>query len=287
MPIRKTERAYHPNGQLRWEGTFVDGIPDGVQRCWYENGVLSDECCLKNGHYDGVVKHWNKNGELVGTFEMRNGTGVFKKWYDNGVLSGEISFVNGEMTGRQRCWFEDGELVTSVFWIRGRRVSKKKYKEACIEDPSLPRYDNEPAEQSWETKMKRLQSRRRKNTLPTKSEIPQAIAPELLHDPTKKEARAWLNGTNQKIRTLGEISSQEESLALVDEAYSEKVGELFVIKVQRGDDGLENSGLLLAKLPTNLKKRKRAIAWCNQQNEFQGFEPEEDQGQEWIVVQLD
>lgn len=218
---------------------------------------------------------------------MRNGTGVFQRWYENGVLSGEISFVNGEMTGRQRCWFEDGELVTSVFWIRGRRVSKKKYKEACAEDSSLPRYDNEPVVQWWEEKMKGLQSRKRKAAPPVDEDISKLIEPAFFNDPTKEEARAWLHGANQKIRTLGEISSAEESLALVDEAYSEKVEELFVVKVQRGDDGLENTGTLLARLPADPKKRKRAVGWCNQQNEFQGFDLEDDHGQVWMIVQLD
>ena len=45
--------------------------------------------------------------------------------------------------------------------------------------------------------------------------------------------------------------------------------------------------MLLAKLPASGKKRKSALAWCNEQNGFQGFDPEDDIEQEWMVVQLD
>jgi antitoxin component YwqK of YwqJK toxin-antitoxin module len=78
MPTTKTERSYHPNGQLEWEGTFVDGSPHGIQRRWYPNGVLSDETPIQNGTYEGVGKHWNDKGELVGTWEVNAGTGVWR-----------------------------------------------------------------------------------------------------------------------------------------------------------------------------------------------------------------
>ena len=114
-------------------------------------------------------------------------------------------------------------ILTMISGIRERKVSKKKYKEACEKDASLPSYDNEPAVQSWETKMKRLLSRKLKASRPPNEEIPQPIPLEFLNDPTKEEARAWLNRADKKIRTLGEIPSLEESLALVEEAYAERV----------------------------------------------------------------
>jgi hypothetical protein len=289
MPTTKTERRFYPNGQLEWEGTFVDGRPHGIQRRWYPNGVLSDETPLQDGNYEGIGKHWNNKGELVGTWEVRNGRGVFRMWHENGVLSGELPYLDGNWTGRQRVWFEDGELVTQVFWLRGRKVSRKKYLEACKTDPSLPNYENEPKVESWETKMKRLVKRGKPAPEPPRISTSAAgLLEEFLADPTRREALDWLQEVAEsETRSLGEIPSWKESLALVEEAYAENVTELFVVKVVDCGDGLQNTGTLMARLPAKGKKRKKALAWCNEQNGFQGFDPEEDGGQKWMIVQLD
>jgi hypothetical protein len=50
---------------------------------------------------------------------------------------------------------------------------------------------------------------------------------------------------------------------------------------------MENTGTLVVRLPKAIKKRKKALDWCNEQNGNQGFDPESDEGQEWAVVRLD
>lgn len=288
MPATKVERSFYPNGQLRSEVTLVNGLPNGFTRRWYPNGVLAEELSVKGGTFEGISKRWNDKGELLGTFEVRNGTGLYKLWYDSGILQGEISYVNGNFTGRQRAWFEDRELVTEVFWIRGRKVSRKKYLEACKTDSSLPRYDDEPKVQTWEQKMARLsKSKKKRPANPRLEEAALRLLQELLSDPTRCEARKWLGETGQgKIRTLGEIPDLAESLALIEEAYGAGVAEVLVVKIE-GDDRMENTGTLVVRLPKAIRKRKEALGWCNEQNGYQGFDPEGDEGQEWVVVRLD
>ncbi len=287
--ISNTEvrRLFHPNGQLKYEGTLINGLPHGIIRTWHPNGVLAKEWSRKNGIADGFDKQWNDKGELLGTSEFKNGTGISRSWYDNGILQGEITFVNGQFTGRQRVWFEDGEFVTEIFYIRGRKVSRKKYLEACKTDSTLPHYENEPKVESWESKMKRQQRVRKKPAATHIVETGKRLLDKFVSDATKCEAKKWLESAPKGItRTLGELPDLQESLALVDDAYSEGVSELFVVKVG-SNEGFENTGTLLVQLPKSGRKRKNALAWCNEQNDFQGFDPEDDEGQEWMIVQLD
>jgi hypothetical protein len=289
MPVVRVQQSFYPSGQIESEVTLVGGLPNGFTRFWHPNGVLAQELAVKDGRPEGISRHWNEKGEEVGSFEIRNGTGVMKTWHPNGTLQGELTYVDGEWTGRQRVWFEDGEFAAQVFWLRGRKVSRKKYLEACKADPTLPNYENEPKVKSWETKMKKLAQR--KGSTPAHPESTTAtdcLLEEFLNDPTKREARGWLmEAVESETRTLGEIPSWRESLALVEEAHAEGVEELCVVKVADDGDGLQNTGILLARLPAKGRKRKTALAWCNEQNGFQGFDPEDDRGQDWISVQLD
>ncbi len=289
MPTTRVEQSFYPNGKLESEVTFVGALPNGTRR-WHPNGVLAEELAVNNGSMDGVSKQWNDKGELLGSFEMRNGTGVWCRWNSDGTLDSEASYVHGYLTGRIRVWTSDGGLFSESFWLRGRKVSRKKYLEACKADPSLPNYENEPKVVSWETKMKRLATKKQRPTTepPAVVASPNRLLEKFLTDPTRREARGWLmEAAGSEARNLGEIPSWKESLALVEEAYAESVAELFVVKVTDYGEGLQNTGTLLARLPVEGRKRKKALAWCNEQNDFQGFDPESDEGQEWVVVQLD
>jgi len=86
---------------------------------------------------------------------------------------------------------------------------------------------------------------------------------------------------------LGEIPDLAESLVLVEEAYDAGASEVFVVKIEKYDHRMENSGTLVVRLPKTAKRRKKALEWCNEQNGYQGFDPEDDEGQEWVVVSLD
>ncbi|HVM60651.1 MAG TPA: toxin-antitoxin system YwqK family antitoxin [Verrucomicrobiae bacterium] len=288
MPATKVERSFYPNGQLRVEVTLVNGLPNGCTRRWHPNGVLAEELSVRDGIFEGTSKRWNDKGELVGSFQVHGGTGIVKSWYDNGVLQGEVSYVDGKFTGRQRAWFEDGKLVTEVFWIRGRQVSRKRYLAVCETDSSLPRYDNEPRVETWEQEMKRLaKPRKRRATNPKLAEASARHLQELLADPATCEAREWLKvAPHGKTRTLGEIPNPDESLALVEEAYSAGAAKVLVVKIG-GDGGMENSGTLVVRLPKSDNKRRQALDWCNEQNGWQGFDPEDDEGQRWVIVRLD
>jgi len=55
-------RAYHRNGALASEGTYVNGNEDGLWRDYHENGELAAEGHYKNGQQLGAWKYWNSDG---------------------------------------------------------------------------------------------------------------------------------------------------------------------------------------------------------------------------------
>ena len=283
------EEGFHGTGQLRFQAAYVNGVHHGPCRTWHQNGVLATETHYTNGVMDGVVRHWNEQGELLGSYEMKNGTGLTKQWYPNGQLRAEISLVKGSFTGRQRVWFEDGEFVASVFYIRNRKVSKKKYLEACKSDSTLPHYDEkEPA--AWEAKMKREARLKKKPERPNSGErkLHEKVMKRLLDNPAKAEARSWLQASSSKsLHTLGEMENTEDSVALVNEIYETGATEVLAVEIGSSPDGVQNTGKLLVRLPDEPKARRKVLAWCNEQNGHEGFDPDHDFGQEQVLVGLD
>ena len=139
----RVEKRFYPDGQVESEITYLEGRGNRwVTKLWHPNGVLASEVLVVDGAPEGIVRFWNQKGELVGTYEMHDGTGVQKDWHSDGSLKAEISWVNGQWTGRLRSYFEGGELAAETYWIQGKQVSKKKYFEAAAKDPGLPQYDD-------------------------------------------------------------------------------------------------------------------------------------------------
>lgn len=110
---------------------------------------------------------------------------------------------------------------------------------------------------------------------------------ERLEDPDSKKAEAlrWLEKGNGK-NTLGELSTADESIALVKAAYEAGAEEVLAIEIDEYDDR-ENTGKLIVKLPSESNTRKRVFQWCNEQAEAQGFEGDKDEGQTHVFVSLD
>ena len=54
---------WYENGQKRAEGTYKDGMPDGLWTSWDENGQKSTEGTYKDGELDGLWTGWYENGQ--------------------------------------------------------------------------------------------------------------------------------------------------------------------------------------------------------------------------------
>ena len=108
-----------------------------------------------------------------------------------------------------------------------------------------------------------------------------------LQDPESQEVLGWLKGgSDEDFRSLGELATTEESIALAMEVYDAGALEVFAVEIDKYPEG-QNTGKLIVKLPQGAEPRSRVLAWCGKIAEEQGFEPEPDTDQLYVFVMLD
>ena len=79
--------------------------------------------------------------------------------------------------------------------------------------------------------------------------------------PDAEDAIGWLQAsTAEHPRTLGELSSHGESLVLVNEFVKVGASNVFVVNIDKDDDGSLNSGHLLVEVP--LESREKCCLGC-------------------------
>jgi antitoxin component YwqK of YwqJK toxin-antitoxin module len=59
----ETTTRWFENGKIQFEGTFKDGVRDGLQTWWYENRTKKMEGTFKDGNMI-LSKYWNEDGSL-------------------------------------------------------------------------------------------------------------------------------------------------------------------------------------------------------------------------------
>ena len=280
--MNEVRRAYYPDGSIRGEVTLVDGVPEGVSRDWHPNGILASELTLRHGIPEGVGKQWNEKGELLGTYEIKDGTGIQRIWYPNGPLMGEFPWLHGTFNGRSRAYYEDGELAKDTYWLDDQKVSKRRYMEACQHNPELPRYD--------EPKRPARKPRRKKKT-PDPRAGPTTPSDEfelqLLAGAAVREALVWLEETREPSRSLGEATGQDESIRFVKELYDLGAVTVHAVEIDGVPTEDQNTGKLVIELPQDQEKRDKLLDFCGELAEEQGFDPVPDVGQRYLFLMLD
>ena len=80
------QKYWFENGQLFYEGMFVDGRKEGKWIWWYEDGTKEMEKVHKKGKPDGLWRWWNESGELMksGTYVNGMKQGMWNYYYDKG-----------------------------------------------------------------------------------------------------------------------------------------------------------------------------------------------------------
>jgi len=143
-------------------------------------GKLLSATAYRNSIEDGLARQWSDDGRLIGTYRMRNGTGVDLWWQEtwkkprrpylaevhfmlNGRRHGfewwlnenqrsvyqERHWLHDEAHGIEREWDETGRLRPGFpkFYVGGGRVARRVYERERDGDPTLPPFrteDNQP-----------------------------------------------------------------------------------------------------------------------------------------------
>ena len=115
------------------------------------------------------------------------------------------------------------------------------------------------------------------------TENPDEFCKDLLTKPGTREVMPWLKeGPN----TLGELPSNEDSVALAQEIYDAGAESVIGVEIDKDPSG-ENTGKLVIKLPKESALRNRVLNWAAGIAHSQGFEAYTDVGQDYVFVMLD
>lgn len=127
--ISGTLILWYPNQQKSLEGTFKNGIADGVWKTWYGNGNKRTEVPYINGLENGVTTVWSENGEKSREYESKDGKfhGSYFSWWRDGSKE-ERHYENDLLNGFYKEWDEDGKLINKIQYEKGERVSELGHK---------------------------------------------------------------------------------------------------------------------------------------------------------------
>ncbi len=124
-------RAWHANGQMSCETTYVNGKEDGVCQFWYANGQKRYELPYANGAMEGVRREWYANGQKASEDTYVNGNmhGRCVGWFENGVKQYEAMLQNWLEVGYARFWHKNGQLESETLYSDGVVKMKRKWTE--------------------------------------------------------------------------------------------------------------------------------------------------------------
>ena len=129
---KETEKGkeYYDNGNLKFEGEYLNEKKIGKGKYYYNNGKLQIEAEFKDNDFNGKVKKYDENGELEFDGEYKNGN----KW--NGkenkkYFQGE--YLNGKRWNGKGSEFKDVQTGPTDFrtilafegeYINGKRKGR-------------------------------------------------------------------------------------------------------------------------------------------------------------------
>jgi antitoxin component YwqK of YwqJK toxin-antitoxin module len=146
-----------PDGSLRKEANFIDGMLDTQMIWWYQNGQkeLEDHYVANLRH--GTHRAWHDNGQLMAQGESTHGQrqGSWRWWHDNGQLAEETVYVDNEPLQKNTFWYDSGakklktsyqeglEHGTQTTWFEnGQRNTQLDFQNGVANGVLSYRYEN-------------------------------------------------------------------------------------------------------------------------------------------------
>ncbi len=106
-----------------YEGRFVNGLKEGLERWYYPEGTIDREVNYLNGKYDGVLTQWYRAGQKSNEKNYVNGEleGLSTIWHRNGQKANEDNYVNGKLEGLSTGWQRNGQKEREINYVNGER----------------------------------------------------------------------------------------------------------------------------------------------------------------------
>ena len=91
----------YPNGNVRFEATYVNDKKEGIEKEYYDDGTLKRESNYVNDRREGVTK----------------------EYYKDGTLQTELPYVNGYVEGTVVRYHKNGKVATKAEYKQNKQVA--------------------------------------------------------------------------------------------------------------------------------------------------------------------
>jgi len=115
------KRPSYENGQIKYEGEYLNGMNEGLWIWYYENGNKQMQGLFKEGRRTGTWKMWSLNGTLVNEakYEIDKLNGPYTEWYSNGKKQSEGFFSNDKLDGAVKRFDTSENLIDTKYYTNG------------------------------------------------------------------------------------------------------------------------------------------------------------------------
>lgn len=109
----RTEK--YPNGEIRFQTTYVDDKKEGLEKEFYDNGTLKRETNYKEDRREGITKEYYKDGTLMAETPFEGGyiNGAVTKYHPNGKVAFRGDFKQNKQIAFGEYFDESGDPSTS------------------------------------------------------------------------------------------------------------------------------------------------------------------------------
>lgn len=123
-------KFYNVFGKLTEEESWMKGMQSGIQKQYHSNGNLQFVFMCDSGKISGQITRYFKNGHLSykGYYNSEGSTGLWTTYYSNDSIENKAYMVSDKMTGRRMSYSPEGKLTTEEkFNDEGESVSIKNF----------------------------------------------------------------------------------------------------------------------------------------------------------------
>jgi antitoxin component YwqK of YwqJK toxin-antitoxin module len=119
--------SFYPEGQLKLECTYQEGLLHGPSRSYSVDGKLLGQGWFVDGKRQGKSWRFYLSGKLFGLQRYLNGVkhGIQETFYEDGKLKGSISYKEGVLDGAVLFYYPDSILHRELHYRDGKRHGKE------------------------------------------------------------------------------------------------------------------------------------------------------------------
>ncbi|MCR5379091.1 MAG: hypothetical protein K6E57_09095 [Fibrobacter sp.] len=105
----------YPNGNIRFQTTYVKDKKEGMEKEFYENGTLKRETEYKNDRREGMTKDYYPDGTLQDEIPYADGyiEGIVNRYHKNGKLASSANYSQNKQVEFGKYFDENGDPATS------------------------------------------------------------------------------------------------------------------------------------------------------------------------------